>query len=154
MSSGRANDARSTGSHPKPLVSRSGLTVVEPARRPDDPGEDQASDKACIARSALFAGVGDPAIELVLASAVRRSVPARSVLFRQGDPAEYLYLLVKGHVKVGHVDPGGNPLMVRFMHPGDLIGCPFCRHVDPVRDFLSLATPTRPARVEIRVVVR
>ena len=38
--------------------------------------------------------------------------------------------------------------------PADGIGCPFCRHVGVVREFLSLETPTRPARVEIRVVVR
>ncbi|HEX6389834.1 MAG TPA: hypothetical protein VFZ89_10310 [Solirubrobacteraceae bacterium] len=32
--------------------------------------------------------------------------------------------------------------------------CPFCRHTAPVRDFLSLAVPARPARVEIRMVPR
>ena len=32
--------------------------------------------------------------------------------------------------------------------------CPFCRHPAPLRDFLSLATPTRPARVEVRATVR
>ncbi|MBV8577331.1 MAG: cyclic nucleotide-binding domain-containing protein [Acetobacteraceae bacterium] len=59
----------------------------------------------------------------MLAAAVRRSVPAPTVLFRQGAPAEYLYLLIKGHMKVGHVDAAGNPLTIRFMHPDDLIGC-------------------------------
>lgn len=29
--------------------------------------------------------------------------------------------------------------------------CPFCRHRARVRDFLSLAVPTRPARVTVRV---
>lgn len=29
--------------------------------------------------------------------------------------------------------------------------CPFCHHRGPVRDFLSLASPTRPARVVVRV---
>jgi hypothetical protein len=29
--------------------------------------------------------------------------------------------------------------------------CPFCRNRGPVRDFLSLTTPIRPARVVIRV---
>jgi hypothetical protein len=29
--------------------------------------------------------------------------------------------------------------------------CPFCEHRAPVRDFLSLATPTRPARVVVRI---
>ena len=32
--------------------------------------------------------------------------------------------------------------------------CPYCRHRAPVRDFLSLALPTRPARVVVRVGYR
>lgn len=33
----------------------------------------------------------------------------------------------------------------------DDVACPFCRHAGPARDFLSLATPTRPAHVVVRV---
>jgi hypothetical protein len=36
--------------------------------------------------------------------------------------------------------------------PADALGCPFCDHAATVRDFLSLADPTRPARVAVRVV--
>ena len=32
------------------------------------------------------------------------------------------------------------------------LGCPYCDHTAAVRDFLSLASPTRPARVAVRVV--
>jgi hypothetical protein len=38
--------------------------------------------------------------------------------------------------------------------PTDALSCPFCSHQAPVRDFLSLATPSRPTRVEVRVVAR
>jgi hypothetical protein len=34
------------------------------------------------------------------------------------------------------------------------LDCPFCRRTAPLRDFLSLATPTRPARVQVRATVR
>jgi hypothetical protein len=37
------------------------------------------------------------------------------------------------------------------MAPADALDCPFCAHGGRVRDFLSLAAPTRPARVEVRV---
>ena len=40
------------------------------------------------------------------------------------------------------------------MAPADAIGCPFCDHAAAVRDFLSLASPTRPAHVDVRVVRR
>jgi hypothetical protein len=33
----------------------------------------------------------------------------------------------------------------------DGLACPFCHHRGRVRDFLSLAAPARPARVEVRV---
>jgi hypothetical protein len=38
--------------------------------------------------------------------------------------------------------------------PSDPLGCGFCLHTGPVRDFLSLAAPTRPTRVDVRVVMR
>jgi hypothetical protein len=38
--------------------------------------------------------------------------------------------------------------------PADPLGCPYCRHTGAVRDFLSLAAPSRPARVDVRVVLR
>jgi hypothetical protein len=38
--------------------------------------------------------------------------------------------------------------------PPDAMACPFCAHAARVRDFLSLGDPTRPARVEVRVVAR
>ena len=41
---------------------------------------------------------------------------------------------------------GGGPAA-----PADALACPFCEHDGFVRDFLSLAAPSRPARVEVRV---
>jgi uncharacterized Zn finger protein (UPF0148 family) len=38
--------------------------------------------------------------------------------------------------------------------PADPLGCPYCGHAAAVRDFLSLAAPSRPARVDVRVVQR
>lgn len=43
--------------------------------------------------------------------------------------------------------PGG-------VRPAEPMGCPYCFHWGAVRDFLSLEAPTRPARVELRVVPR
>ena len=40
------------------------------------------------------------------------------------------------------------------LSPADPLGCGFCQHSAAVRDFLSLALPTRPTRVEVRVVQR
>jgi hypothetical protein len=40
------------------------------------------------------------------------------------------------------------------LSPADPLGCPFCAHAGRVRDFLSLETPSRPARVVVRVLPR
>ena len=37
------------------------------------------------------------------------------------------------------------------MSPGDALACGYCGHVARVRDCLSLAEPTRPTRVAVRV---
>ena len=42
----------------------------------------------------------------------------------------------------------------RTVAPAAALDCPFCGHAGAVRDFLSLAPPTRPARVTVRVVMR
>jgi hypothetical protein len=44
------------------------------------------------------------------------------------------------------VAPGPLPLL-----PPDPLSCPVCDHGAAVRDFLSLASPTRPAHVQVRI---
>jgi hypothetical protein len=44
------------------------------------------------------------------------------------------------------IAPGPSPLLLT-----DRIWCPICQDTGPVRDFVSLAAPTRPARVVVRV---
>jgi hypothetical protein len=45
------------------------------------------------------------------------------------------------------VSPGPGP-----RSPSDPLACPVCATSGAVRDFLSLAAPSRPARVEVRLV--
>jgi len=40
------------------------------------------------------------------------------------------------------------------LSPAEPLGCGFCDHSGALRDFLSLGPPTRPTRVEVRVVER
>jgi hypothetical protein len=47
------------------------------------------------------------------------------------------------------VSIGATPLSLT-----DRLTCPYCQNHGPLRDFLSLATPTRPARVLVRVGFR
>lgn len=38
--------------------------------------------------------------------------------------------------------------------PPDPLGCPFCDHRAPAREFLSLRAPVRPARVAVRLILQ
>jgi hypothetical protein len=40
------------------------------------------------------------------------------------------------------------------LSPADPLGCGYCLRTGAVRDFLSLAAPSRPTRVEVRIVDR
>ena len=42
----------------------------------------------------------------------------------------------------------------RRLAPGAALECPYCGHGGPLRHFLSLEVPARPARVEVRVLRR
>ncbi len=44
------------------------------------------------------------------------------------------------------IDPGGAPISL-----GHTLICPYCGRQAAARDFLSLAAPTRPARVAVRI---
>jgi hypothetical protein len=44
--------------------------------------------------------------------------------------------------------------LARPVAPAEPLLCPYCAHDGAVRDFLSLAPPSRPARVAVRLVAR
>lgn len=43
------------------------------------------------------------------------------------------------------------PLFARGASPATLLGCPFCAHRGPLREFLSLSAPHRVPRVDIYI---
>jgi CRP-like cAMP-binding protein len=76
-----------------------------------------------VSRSLLFQEVGEDALASAVDGASSRAVEAGDAVLRQGDPASQLFLLARGLVKMSQVTPGGSEIALRFMGPGDLIGC-------------------------------
>ena len=72
---------------------------------------------------------------------------------REIRPAEGAWRLGTGTLACPRCDA---PVALAGGHvaPADRLGCPYCAHGGAVRDFLSLAAPSRPARVDVRVVLR
>ena len=60
--------------------------------------------------------------------------------------------LATGTLACPRCDAPVAPAPGRPLRPADPLACPYCAHAARVRDFLSLATPTRPARVEVHVI--
>ena len=70
------------------------------------------------------------------------------IKFEERRPSELRHIAV-GSLACPRCDAPVAP--ARPLRPAEWIACPFCGHADPVREFLSLAPPTRPARVVVRV---
>jgi len=75
-----------------------------------------------LAQSPLFTGLPRAALNDVLQAVNLRIVPAKAILFHQGDEAKELIVLGKGIVKVWQTRSGGDPATIHILGPGDLVG--------------------------------
>lgn len=72
--------------------------------------------------AALLQGLSQPKCDLVLGRAsLRRFDRGRSV-FRQEEPAEKMFLLVSGRVRLQEVTPEGGDFLFRLVRPGETFG--------------------------------
>jgi CRP/FNR family transcriptional regulator, nitrogen oxide reductase regulator len=79
----------------------------------------------------LFRGLDAASVDGLIASGFRRSIPRGGELLRQGDPSEFLYLVVDGRFKVTHLTPHGERVTLRFLGSGELVGCAAVFHQTP-----------------------
>ncbi len=68
----------------------------------------------------LFKGLSPGFMSEVRGYLVEESYDAGALLYRQGEPAKYLYILLEGRIRVILIDQGQIALVVS--HPGDAIG--------------------------------
>jgi CRP/FNR family transcriptional regulator len=62
------------------------------------------------------------ALDEIAGEADRLALPARSVVFREGDAAGRVYSLISGIAKLTRLLPDGKQQVVGFRFPGDVIG--------------------------------
>ncbi|MCF8470141.1 MAG: cyclic nucleotide-binding domain-containing protein, partial [Parvibaculum sp.] len=79
-------------------------------------------DRTLIRSFDLFRTMSGTDLENMISAAqivrTRRNQP----VFRQGDPAKNFFFLLGGRLKVVQVTPGGQQIVIRFVHPGDVFG--------------------------------
>lgn len=78
---------------------------------------------ALIGQAELFAGLARETVDLVLARATLAKLRPEAKLLNQGDPSSHLYLVARGRLKMTQLTPRGEQIILRFMGPGDLVGC-------------------------------
>lgn len=71
-------------------------------------------------RSVLFHGLSAEERETVLRRAVSRQAERRQIVFHEGDPADALYIVDTGRVKLTQLAADGQEVLVGFLGPGDL----------------------------------
>ena len=77
---------------------------------------------ADLARIALFQGLKAEDLRSLAARAALRSVPAETMLMRQGDAPDALYAILRGKVKVFLVDDNGKECLLDTRGPGQYVG--------------------------------
>lgn len=71
---------------------------------------------------AIFKGLDAEELELLKPMFERFSCPAGTVIFQQGDPADFLYLLINGKVEISFQPYDGVPILIAHVEKDGLFG--------------------------------
>jgi CRP-like cAMP-binding protein len=77
---------------------------------------------ADLRRVLLFKDGSDEDLSYLLANSVSRSIEEGGYFFFQGDPAEHLYVLLEGQVKLLQSNPAGQQVNLRTIYPWQVFG--------------------------------
>jgi CRP-like cAMP-binding protein len=74
-----------------------------------------------LAHAPLLRGLSAQALEEVAAKAIEEKVRAGATLFREGEPASALYLVLEGRMKLTQVAADGHEVLMRFVGQGEAV---------------------------------
>jgi len=75
-----------------------------------------------LARVPIFAGLSEPDRQALSDHVQRVNVPRGSVLFRENEPGDRLFMILAGKVKIGRASSDGRENLLAVFGPGDLFG--------------------------------
>jgi CRP-like cAMP-binding protein len=70
----------------------------------------------------VFAGLTTDALELIANVATEESHPTGTVIFRQGELGDKLYLILEGRVRISRMVPGVGEEALAILNAGDVFG--------------------------------
>lgn len=79
-------------------------------------------DPSLIADLPPFVGMDREHLDSLLAAAKSRRYAKNTRIFSSGEPAEWFYLLLDGHIRVVRTTPKGEQVIARYISSGELFG--------------------------------
>lgn len=73
-------------------------------------------------RVPLFAGLDEGQLELLTRSLVKKAYPKNRVVLTEGQPADSMFIIISGRVKVQIADSDGKEVILAVLGPGDFFG--------------------------------
>lgn len=79
-------------------------------------------DENIVRSSPLFAALDDDGKQAVLSSMTQEDFHRGSIVFREGDPGDRLFIIASGKIKVGHASVDGRENLLAVLGPGETLG--------------------------------
>ena len=111
-----------------------------------------ARERETLLNSGLLSALGVESVAAMMEIAVIGNLPARQMLFREGEPADMLNCVLSGYVRVYKLDPDGREADVELYGPGDLIGASVVLDGSRYTATAQAAEPSLIARFDLRRV--
>lgn len=71
-------------------------------------------------KNSLFRGVSGKVLEEVLALSFKQTLNLSEIVFHQGEPAQTLFLISTGRIKLVEINENGEEVVLRFVGPGEI----------------------------------
>jgi len=81
-----------------------------------------ARERETLLNAGLLSMLGVESVAAMMEIAVIGNLPARQMLFREGEPADMLHCVLSGYIRVYKLDPDGREADVELYGPGDVVG--------------------------------
>lgn len=95
-------------------------------------------------RYPYFADISEESLKQLAMIAEEKAIPANTVIFNEGDPAEYLSVILQGEVNIQYRLGTGELRTVDTLVAGDLLG--WSALIEPYR-YTAIATTTKPTQL-------
>src|SRR5690554_6952594 len=80
------------------------------------------SEQPCARKVPIFAALTDAELAQVVSLITQKSYPKGSLVFREGEPLENLYLINHGRIKVYRTAADGKEQILYVLSEGDFLG--------------------------------